>query len=633
MSKMSTESTVMLDKWRGIYRRERDKWSKTIEQVMMLDKYYSGNYSLEPLTDNDRQAEDGAPRQARQIWRLCAELIESTVDVTVPQPKVTAADERDEELAGIIEDMLRDELDRNPTEELLDLMARLVPTDGGAPWLVEWDSSANGGRGGISLEGLHAREIVPQDGVYGSVEDMDYIFLHIPMTRRACESRYGVGLPEAGESAPEVKGTGGTEGAETTSDNLVTVIKCYYRNDADGVGVVTWVNDTLLENYPDYWARQERLEGDRPGEAVNTALEYEEVTEPLKTRSGVIVPPLAGVDAFGMPIFGALRIPYYRPECFPIVIQRNITKYGKLLGESEVEKIIDQQNIMSRMMMKIQDKLISGGTMVVAPPNTDFEKSSDDVRMVVTANPNDAQHVRAIDMGFNISQDLAFMQHMYTGAKNVTGVTDSYLGRPDSTAQSGRAKEAQAMQTAGRLESRRVMARAAWGRIFEIMFKLCLAYTDEPVDVRNRAAGADEHFRRFNRFDFLEEDGAGGYRWNDRFLFSVDTDSAPANNRQMLWNNTNAAFQSGAFGNPAEPETWVQYWTHMQFLHYPNADRMLKMAKERLERMQTMQTQQVQQQMSPTGANPEQIQQTDPMLPPAGANPMQAQQDQMIPMM
>ena len=631
MNDTDTKNVVLLDKWRGIYRRERDAWSKTVDKITKLDKHYSGDYKLEPLTDNDRLSENGAPREARQIWRLCAELIESTIDVTVPQPKVTATDERDEELAGIIEDMLRDELDRNPTEELLDMMARLVPTDGGAPWLVEWDNAANGGRGGVMLDALHAREIVPQDGVYSSIEDMDYIFLHIPMTRRACKVRYGVELPDIGETAPEVKGTGGTESAGAMSENLVTVIKCYYRNDDNGVGVVTWVNDTLLENFPDYWARQERLDdGEANTEVKFTALEYEELTQPIQTRNGVIMPPVVGVDTFGMPIFGALRIPYYRPECFPIVIQRNITKYGKLLGESEVEKIIDQQNIMSRMMMKIQDKLISGGTMVVAPPNTDFEKSSDDVRMVVTANPNDAQHVRAIDMGFNISQDIAFMQHMYTGAKNVTGVTDSYLGRPDSTAQSGRAKEAQAMQTAGRLESRRVMARAAWGRIFEIIFKLCLAYADEPIDVRNRAAGADEHFRKFNRFDFLEEDGAGGYRWNDRFLFSVDTDSAPANNRQMLWNNTNAAFQGGAFGNPVEPETWVMYWTHMQFLHYPNADRMLEMAKERVERMQMMQASQ--QQMSLTGANPDDIQQADPMLSPTGANPVQEQQDPLIPM-
>ena len=79
--------------------------------------------------------------------------------------------------AKIIEDMLRNEMDRLPFAEINDLMERIVPIQGGGAYLVEWDNTARTHTtiGELNVVPIHPRQMVPQDGVYSGIEDMDYI--------------------------------------------------------------------------------------------------------------------------------------------------------------------------------------------------------------------------------------------------------------------------------------------------------------------------------------------------------------------------------------------------------------------------------------------------------------------------
>ena len=99
------------------------------------------------------------------------------------------------------------------------------------------------------------------------------------------------------------------------------------------------------------------------------------------------------------------------------------------------------------------------------------------------------------------------------------GMTDSYQGQADSTAKSGKAKEIQVKQSAGRLDSKRKMKNAAYAEIDEVIFLYYLAYADEPramsyVDSMGRLQNA-----QFNRYDFIERDENGEYYYNTQYLF------------------------------------------------------------------------------------------------------------------
>jgi hypothetical protein len=189
---------------------------------------------------------------------------------------------------------------------------------------------------------------------------------------------------------------------------------------------------------------------------------------------------------------------------------------------------------------------------------------------------------------------MAYMAQLYEESRQILGITDSFQGRRDPTATSGKAKEYSAAMAAGRFESKRVMRQYAYSRIFELMFKYMLAYADEPRPVPITNYKVETDYGEFNRYDFLEQDGDGNYYWNDQFLFSCDTAGPLANNREAMWQETRMNLQTGAFGDPSNTETLVLFWTKMELLHYPGAAETKQYLEQKLAREQQTQKAQAQ---------------------------------------
>ena len=99
------------------------------------------------------------------------------------------------------------------------------------------------------------------------------------------------------------------------------------------------------------------------------------------------------------------------------------------------------------------------------------------------------------DLQGNVEQDMVYLSQVYEEARQIIGITDSFQGRTDRTATSGKAKEFAAAQSAGRLESKRVMKDAAYAALFEAMFKFKLAYTDEPRPVVSNDIHGNAQYR------------------------------------------------------------------------------------------------------------------------------------------
>jgi hypothetical protein len=175
------------------------------------------------------------------------------------------------------------------------------------------------------------------------------------------------------------------------------------------------------------------------------------------------------------------------------------------------------------------------------------------------------------DFTGDIRPELNYLNSVYEESRNIIGVTDSFQGRQDTTAVSGRAKEFAAAQSAGRLESKRVMKDTAYSSLFELIFKFCLAYADEPRTVVHKDVRGHNEYMEFRRHDFLAEDSEGELYWNDDYLFSCDATAPLANNREAMWQETRNNLQMGAFGDPGSYETLILYWTKMEQLHYPGA--------------------------------------------------------------
>lgn len=644
-------------------RLQRNMAAYEAEEARMDDRetLYKGSMQILPMVRGERK------RETPHVRNLCAELIEAQTDSNIPQPKVTPRRKQDEQRAKIIEDMLRNELDRLPFEQLNDMMERTVPIQGGAAFLVEWDNTrrSHDSVGELVVSAIHPKQIVPQDGVYTGIEDMDYIILKVPQTKEFIRRKYGVDVADETEQEPDVKGSGGDDPA----DDLVTQYIAYYRNDEGGIGLYSWVNDTQLEDLEDYQARRlrrcarcgaleppeavpeearpvpsfpfsgetgsaglppdgrewqgaamrwtgEALVPDKPerdaggrkacpycgaSEWEESTEEYEEVYHPIPRSDGseipgaarIAVPGEAGADAMGQPAMAVVeeptRIPFYKPDIYPVILQRNVSVYGKFLGDSDIDKIADQQNTTNRIEAKIIDKLLQSGSYITLPDDASIRVDAEDMKVIRPGSAAAKSLIDVYDLQGNVEQDLTYLAQVYEEARQVIGITDSFQGRTDRTATSGKAKEFAAAQSAGRLESKRVMKDAAYAALFEAMFKFKLAYADEPRPVVSSNIRGEPEYKAFNRYDFLEQDSAGAWHWIDDFLFSCDTAAPLASNREAMWQETRMNLQTGAFGDPTSLQTLVLFWSKMEMLHYPGAGETRAYLEAELQRQQLQQ--------------------------------------------
>lgn len=310
--------------------------------------------------------------------------------------------------------------------------------------------------------------------------------------------------------------------------------------------------------------------------------EFEQVILPITTSTGVQIPgATAGFDEMGNAVWKPTLIPFYKPDVYPFILQRSVSVYGQLLGNSDVDAIRDQQNTINRLEKKIIDRLLKAGTRITLPDRADLKLDPvDGERWYISAAEKAC--INVYEFKGDLQYELAYLSSVYEEARQILGITDAFQGRRDTTATSGAAKEFSAAQAAGRLESKRVMKNAAYARIFEILFKFWLAYSDEPRPVSYKDFMGTNQYEEFSRYDFLEKDSSGQYYWNDQFLFSCDTSAPLASNREAMWQETRMNLQTGAFGDPSKTDTLILFWSKMELLHYPGAGQTKKFLEERL---------------------------------------------------
>ncbi|MDR3149665.1 MAG: hypothetical protein LBT88_06625 [Oscillospiraceae bacterium] len=534
----------------------------TEKQIREYEALYAGTDRVEPMTDR------GRARIAPHVRNVVAENIESTIDSTIPQPKVTCSKKANRGKARRIENMLRNLLDRLPMETMNDAMERWVPVNGGGYWMVEWDNDKNG----IAVTNLHSLEVVPQDGVYTQVEDSDYIIIKRPQTKSYIKKKYGVSVADEEESEPDVKGT--RADAESTAKDMVTQYIAYYRNDDGGIGMFSWVNDIILADYENYQGRI--IDGEEQ--------KYEEIFFPINTAGGEVIMPPA-------------RIPYFSPNMFPVILEKSVSVYGKLLGESDAARIRSAQNAINRVETKIIRKLIRSGSKITKPATLASLRIDEyDGDTITVHNLDEIQQIKVLELEGNIQQDLQFLAQLYEEARQQLGITDSFQGRRDSTAQSGIAKQFAAAQSAGRLESRREMKRAAFAQLFEIMFKFMLAYSDDPVSVVSNDVQGQIEYDTFDRYDFLIRQPDGSYEWDiDDYTFSCDNGIPLAQNRSALWQETFNFYQAGLFtldaNNPSQIESILMAWSSLDNNMYPGAADNVDWVRGKLEEALALQQQ------------------------------------------
>lgn len=603
------KGTEKLQFWKERLAEAEGSWDEQRPKMQRRERLYRGEEMLRPIVKEDTDLA-GKAWNGNYKYNIVFENVEAQVSTAIPYPKVTAVREEDQALARKIEQYLMNEIDRINMEEINDLSERVNIIQGGVGYLVEWDESRRRhfSAGENTVQVIHPMRFTPQPGVYSSPEDMDYFILRLSVTTGYIRRRYQKEVAQTQEEDSELRG----ENSGTAQD-MMTQYKCYYRNKAGGVGLFSWCGDTVLEDMEDYQARRitrcaacgaiRPLEGekvqDQGGKEVpyengpcpscgarrweDGELEFQEILDGFETEAGVTVPGLELKMENGAGLWAPTRVPFYKPKLFPIVVQKSVSLYDQLLGNSDVDVIADQQNAVTRLDLKALKKVVKSGTKVTLPNKAAFEITGEEQDVWRLESPADKSMIDTYEFSGDVGTPMNLRGQIYKDAQNLLGITDSYLGRVDPTATSGKAKQFSAGQSAGRFQSKRVMKEAAFAAIYERMFKNFLAYADEPRTVRGKNSKGEPEYQMISRWDFLQVDeDTGNYWWNDNFLFSVDSATNLERNREAMWEETRINFQSGTFGDPATDEARGMFWTVMNKHHYPGAAEMREYFENRI---------------------------------------------------
>ena len=629
MIKDKIETPKDVQKWANRLEFARTQYEDALRDMKTFESYYEGTRRLQA----DANRGITPTKQATNVRNIVYELVESQVDSSIPMPRVRAIHPEDDELAKKMEKFLENKIRTCGITVMNDAEERTVPILGGDYTKVEWDvkRGLHSEVGDLKVSELYPTKVIPQPGVI-DFDEMDYFFIQELMTKKTVKRVYGQDVSDC-ENSEEYM-TDDIKGAKVNED-LVTVNTAFYRNDRGGVGIFVWCDFVKLLDLDEYEARYidrcakcgtVMVDGKCPScgskKAKKSKEEYEELLEGVEikisqTETRKIDPEMITeqpmldengnpvLDDFGQPRMSIERVkrkvPYYRPNIYPVILRKNITAQKQLLGGSDVKVIIDQQDTIKKLGTKINEKLLKGGSYVTLPEGVEIEKDGEELNILRLRSPADKQMIDTITLQPNVANDQQYLEINYSWAKSSLGITDSYQGKYDASARTGTAKQYAINQAAGRLESKRTLKNEAYAKLYEVMFKFWLAFSDSPSEISSVDKDGQPTHDQLDRKEFLRIDAAGEFYWNDEFIFETDPTSTLMQNREAMWSQTDLKLQSGAFGPVGDLETSKTYWTMMKANGYPNASVVLAIIEERLQEQKDIQAQMAQMQQPEVG--------------------------------
>lgn len=544
--------------------------------------------------------EDGTESEVRgrTINKLVYEFVESKIDNNIPEPHMKPKYKSDIPLVQVTEDYLKYKVDDIFSKYLNDRSERATYVDGTSWYKVWWDSLDNHycSSGTPKVEVKLVDQIVPQPGII-DWRKLEYIFEleQVPLAR-IWDLYHRRITPVSNDASMTAKHN------EQADLSTITVITCYYLNEERIVGKFSWADHSrqVICNEKDWQIRKLRT-CTKCGHIVpqapecpvcgNKSFRYKNSEKEILSQDlKVIYNPYdvgetddeSKKDKYKVKDFltAGTEIPYYVVRQLPFIPRPAVSSIESLYGISEASILIDSQDVSNKMYTKIVDKTLDSGAVLTKPNRVKINNTGGGIKQVDVRSYEESQMVQLKQIQADTSQDIIAANLMRENAKAVSGVTESFQGKYDASATSGKAKEFSAMQAAGRLESLRVMKAAAFSGLYELVFKYLLAFSDDTQKFVKVLPDGNVKEEEWNKYMFLDKDEYGNIYYRDDFKFSSDPAATLATNRVAMWQEINSQFMQGAFGNITDTRTLKLYWNAMDMQQYPLAKLVLAGIKD-----------------------------------------------------
>ena len=521
--------------------------------------------------------------QAECHKNIAFELIESQISNSIPEPLIKPCLAEDAQRALTLSNYLSQENDRMNAIEINDRAERGTLKNGYHFYHIEWDTSGknNSGYGGLKLTEYSASNVFVQAGI-SRFEDAEYVFLKNRTTCASILRLYGVIV-------------------EPVSNGLdvCDIIICYYLNKDGDLGRTIFAeHDYTIISEDEYYELRRVAVCSQCGEPIldlgvecpvcnSTDFEWRIIDEELATQDiymgdmqqnaqlrleaenrGEEVDPFIGLEKI---VSKGDRIPLYHIRELPVVMRVSISDETSIYGRSDIDMIEQNQDTLNRITTKEEENLLKAGSFVTYPEGVKIPADDSTLKLVPISDPRLKDAFGVHNVQANMQQDDIYASRMDQYGRANLGITESYQGKRDTTAISGKAKELSAAQSAGRLESKQRMKVSAYGEIYRKEFKFLLAYADETQHYVKYTNDGDILELSFNRYMFLKKNKeTGKLYWDDNFIIRADNASL-ISNKQEMWQIMTQQFMAGAIGNPQDPVVMKLYWSIMKQLQFPFA--------------------------------------------------------------
>lgn len=583
----TSEENTLVEKFAALYSMalgaQQMNELANIENIKKWRKAYLG--TLKALKKDGTESEKGG----RQLRKIGFEFVESKIDNSIPTPKMTPKYKSDLPLVERTENFLQYEIDNIFNKFLNDRSERATYIDGTSWYKVWWDSLDNGHStsGNVKIDVKLADQIVPQPGIL-DWRKLEYIFEIEQVSLHRLYQLTGRRITPISGDTSQLANQG-----QGSDNSTITMITCYYLNEERIVGRFAWAQHSrqVIFNDHDWQIRKVRKcqkcgqivpQGDKCYICGSKSFKYEVADEEILEEDlyQVYNPYDVGEtqdenekDHYKSKLFLAkgTKIPFYRLRMLPFVPRPAVSSINSIYGIGEIFILLDMQDVVNKMYTKMTDKTFQSGALVTKPKRLKINDTDEGIKQIDVSTAEEAAMIQTKQIAADTSQDITAAALLYESARASSGVTESFQGSRDTTAVSGKAKEFAAMQSAGRIESLRVMKSAAFAGVYELVLKYLLAFSDESRTFVKVLPDGTVEEEQWNKYMFLAKDKYGNIYYRDDFKFGSDPAATLSQNRVAMWQETQTQFLQGTFGNVTDTRTLELFWNIMDQQQYPLA--------------------------------------------------------------
>lgn len=570
----SDEENLLLELWEEKYNLAKSEYEKSRANSKMV-KYWRQAYEgkFKQLDKNGEMTN----KDMKAVRKLAFELVEGKISSHIPAPKMSPRYYSDFVPVNATEHLIKHEIDHILSEDNNDRAEHHAVIDGMVWFKVNWNPFDNTHErsGNPEVKVCPIDTVFPQPGIL-NYKDLEYIFEDTFLTVAQAIDLYG----------REIQSPNGTD--------LIPVINCYYLNENRYVGKFSWCseNGTVLCNDLEWGIRRRRectkcyticpIETQCPN-CGSKNIKYRPVDKLILEEDliSVVNPYRSGTsndanedrNEIGGAIPAGTEIPHYLIRQLPFVPYRRITVPNSLYGISEVELILENQDVINKLLNKAEIKSSKSKTYVTKLKDTRINDSDDEeITLIEVESPQEGQSIQVKQIVSDIREEITQSQMLYEIAKSTVGTTDTDQGKNDPSARSGKAKQLQMAASAQRLNSPISLRNLAYSGIYELIFKNLLAYSDEQRAFVSLLPNGSKKEETWSKYMFLSKGKNGDYYYRDDFAWSVDTASEITQDRASMWQLIDNDFINGTLGSAIDPNrALMMYWRMKEQMGYPLA--------------------------------------------------------------